>query len=161
MISCSWWAKVIKSGANSIGYSFGNNAGGSGEGGMESLPYFFAFVKCNHPNFQIFAFAIFSYYPTINLVMSRLFSTGRCDAISSWLCDFDESLNHHSWKSYGRVMEEVQRSPYANHWKYVGQCKKYFEFSIPHPKTCLMPWYKCMLFRSCGLLAHISQLWPL
>ena len=54
---------------------------------------------------------IFAYYPPINVVTSA----GPSDAITLWLGDFDESSNHHLRKSYGRVIEEVQKSPYAQY----------------------------------------------
>ena len=119
-------------------------------------PLFFLFVKWNHSILQIFAFAIFSYYPPINLAMPCLFSAGRSDAISLWLCDFDKSSIHHSWESNGRVMEEVLRKAL----KVFGTMQKMLQiqYTTSWDLFDALIECKCMLFRWCGLLTQINQL---
>lgn len=96
----------MKSGANAIGCSSRHTGSESDKGVVDSLPSFF--VKYNPPTFQMFAFV------TLLILVHYLFSNVvpvLCPLITLWLCDFDKSLNHNLQKSYGKVMEEVQRSP--------------------------------------------------
>ena len=104
MISCSGWAKVIKSGANPIGTFPGAMVVGVRKGGWNRSPNFF--VKCHHPTFQIFAFAMFfilsSYYIS-DVVPVLCRSQRRHFFVIMWLWQiFESPFIEKLWQGYGR-----------------------------------------------------------